>query len=397
MGMKAPGANGNASAYEAVAEVFGIPSEEWKSKWLPVLEKYFLQLDLWLTGFGDPSFMTGESGSLALSAAYTIPAEELKKEAKYIIGQMLYDTELQNLLLPHVTMEQRITYLNPQMLYFYEACIDAINLKGDLVLSREMSSLGEVISTQVTLPLPAVPQTLVGPVGEALAALFELPYTDLLTGMNQLTVSQKGKAREITLRGEKRTITAAMVETNPDADTAVQSGTIRITPSAGIQEEAVSAEFSCTYGHRIWQDEKYLNRDTTTFALQIKPALDMLGADDPFRSSYVDFHPVSVSCTVDYRNQPHDPNQAEKPVQVNLDLDLQLPDAEVSATLIMRITKNVVMVEHATAGASDYATLSLEQKNEIRDTFIANAIQAMSNLNVAKPAPADASDDAASQ
>ena len=119
MEMKADGVNGNAAAYEAIANVLGIPAEEWEAKWLPVLEKYSLYLDLWLAGYGDPAFVTGEDvGSLRMTATYTIPAEDLKKEAKYIIGLMLYDNDLQSLLLPYVTMEQRVTYLNPTMVYF---------------------------------------------------------------------------------------------------------------------------------------------------------------------------------------------------------------------------------------------------------------------------------------
>jgi len=63
--MKAPGANGNVSAYGAVAELLGIEAEAWESEWFPVLEKYLLHLDLWLSSYGDPSFVTGESGLLS--------------------------------------------------------------------------------------------------------------------------------------------------------------------------------------------------------------------------------------------------------------------------------------------------------------------------------------------
>jgi len=95
MDLLAPGVNGNVSAYQGIANVLGVTADEWEDSWLPVLEKYFLHLDLWLMGYGDPDFITGETGGLTMTGTYTIPAADLKKEAKYLIGQMIYDNELQ--------------------------------------------------------------------------------------------------------------------------------------------------------------------------------------------------------------------------------------------------------------------------------------------------------------
>lgn len=209
MNLLAPGSNGNTSAYTGIANLLGISEESWSEQWLPVLEKYFLHLDLWLMGYGNPDFVTGKSGGLSMTGTYTIPVSDLKKEAKYLIGQMIFDNDLQALLVPHVTMEQRITYLNPSMVYFYEACIDAIPLEGDIVLSREMSAMGDIVSTSVSLPLPALPDELIVPLGEAAGALFGLSYDDLFSGMNRITISQQESERHLILSGEARTIEIA--------------------------------------------------------------------------------------------------------------------------------------------------------------------------------------------
>ncbi len=368
LAMKEPSANGNAPAYQAVAELLSIPADEWEAKWLPVLEKYFLHLDLWLTGYGDPSFVTGEQGGLTMSATYRIPSADLKAEAKYIIGLMLYDHDLQNLLIPHVSMEQRVTYLNPQFLYFYEACIDALPLNGDIIFSREMSALGEIVEATVSLPVPTLPDTLTDPVNEAASALLQLPYQDLLAGVDRIIFNQTGNVKSLTFTGSKRTTTISAAVTNPDEYTAAYEGTISIQPAAGTDEQPVEAILSGSVSHKIWQDEKYLDHDTRAITLSIAP--DQEKMPDGFQSVKLDFK-------VDYRNNP---NQANSAVQINYNLDALLPDAEVQAEVVLRITNQVSTIPQPTSGAENVTAMADERKQELINTFVSNAVQTMANL-----------------
>ena len=396
MEMKADGANGNAASYEAIARVLGIPADEWAADWLPVLEKYFLYLDLWLAGYGEPAFETGEGvGSLRMTATYTIPAEDLKKEAKYIIGLMLYDNDLQSLLLPYVTMEQRVTYLNPSMVYFYEACIDALALEGDVILSREMSGMGEVVNTTVSLPVPVLPEKLTAPVNELAAKLFGLENVTWFSDVNRVVMTQSGVEKNITFSGEKRAITLSATEIEAVEDADAWKGTLKVLPNAGVDENALSASFACSVGHKIWQDEKYLDHDTSKFAFEIAPALENLDEDDPFRSSYIEFQPISLSLSVDYRNNP---NQANSAVQVNVDVDAELPDAQVQAAVVLRITNPMEMKALPTTGTEDYTQLTAERKDALLQELIANAVQTMATLNAdALEAPAAAATETAPQ
>ncbi len=366
--MKQPGANGNVSAYEAVARLLGIPAEEWESDWLPVVEKYFLHLDLWLTGYGDPTFITGESGGLTMSATYRIPVADLKAEAKYVIGMMLYDNDLQNLLLPYVSMEQRVTYLNPKMVYFYEKCIDDLPLSGDIIFSREMSALGEIVAATVSLPLPSLPDTLTAPVGEAAAALFQLPYTDLLDGVERVEFSQKGTEKSLRLTGRKRTVTISANVTKPDENTAAFDGGVSILPAAGAAETAVEATLKGSMSHRIWQDEKYLDHETSALSLAIEANPEKMGGG---------FQPVHLDFKVDYRNNPNQPDSA---VQVNYNLDALLPDAEVQAEAVLRITPKLSMVTLPTTGAENVKTMTEARKTELIDTLVSNAVKTMASL-----------------
>lgn len=367
MELDAPGANGNASAYTAVAEVLDIPEDTWTAEWLPVLDKYFTHLDLWLAGYGESSIVSENAGSLTMSASFTIPVEDLKAEAKYIIGQMMYDNDLQNLLLPHVTMEQRITYLNPQMLYFYEACIDALKLSGNVVLSREMSAMGEVVSTTVELPLPPLPDELTEAAGKAAKQLLQLPDENLLAGMERFVMKQSGKKKTITLSGSQRTVTLNGIDIAENENATDISGTISIVPVQGSQESAVTAAFSYSCAQRTWQDDKYLNHDTTEFAMALEPT-----------DVDAKFQPISLAWTLDYRNNP---NQHDSPVQINLNADVTLPDAQVTAEAVLRITTQMSMETLPTAGAEDFGKLTDERKDALLNNLVLNMASAMSSLN----------------
>lgn len=376
--LREPAENGNVTSYEAIANLLGIPADEWDTKWLPVLNKYLLQVDLWLVGYGDSSFMTSDTGSLTMSGTYTIPAEHLKREAKYLIGQMLYDVELQNLLLPYVTLEQRITYLNPSLLYYYEACIDTLPLEGDVVLSREMSAMGDIVSTSVSLPIPALPEELTAPVNQAASELLGLSDQEILSGMNRITLGQTGSEVSLTISGTQRSIELRAVNESKDEHAVSLKGSIRIIPEIGVEENCISAAFTLGYGHRIWQDDSYNDHDTIDFALTVEPDLSMLAEDDPFRNVYVDFAPVGIDLCIDYRNDPY---KANSPVQVNVDVAAKVPDAEVLAKVVLRITTKLEMQPLTHVGAENVTQMTEERKASLLETFINNAILTMADLN----------------
>ena len=365
MELKAPGTNGNITAYQAIANLLGIEEETWESKWLPVLEKYFQHIDLWLAGYGEASIVNENPGKLTMSASYTIPAEDFKKEAKYMIGQMMYDNTLQELLIPHVSMEQRITYLNPQMVYFYEACIDALALEGDITLAREMSAMGEVMSSTISMPLPKLPEKIVTPLNDTVQALLALPFDDLFNGAVRLTLGRNGNERSVTVEGSQRTFTVKAA-VNEGKDTTELSGVLEIIPTDGSEEQVVSASFTLSGGHRIWQDEKYLDHDTVELKLAVKP----INEDAAFK-------PVALALTLDYRNNP---NQQDSPVQVNLNLDAELPDAQIAVEAVLRITTQMVMEQLSAEGAKDMSLLSDLDKEALQQQFVLNAAALIASM-----------------
>ena len=156
-------------------------------------------------------------------------------------------------------------------------------------------------------------------------------------------------------------------------------GGLRITPEIGVDENYMSAAFSLDFDQRIWQDESYNDHDTTTFAVSFAPDLTSLEEDDLFRNVYTEFSPVSLALTVDYRNDPY---KANSPVQVNVDVAATLPDAEVSAKVVLRVTTKLEMqqLSHDNT-AENLEQMTETRKSDLLESFISNAIITMANLN----------------
>lgn len=360
-------------AYEAMADVIGVDADVWEAEWAPVMQKYELETDLWLTSYGTAATEKADDGSLVMSAVYTIPVEDLKEMAKETIGSMLYDGELQALLAPLVSDEVRAVYLNPGLIYFYNACIDALPLSGDVVLSRETTAMGETLSTTISLPVPQLPAELADAAGKLLAEVFALPYENALSGMNRLILRSNGSESSLELSGDQRviTLTAKNAETENARDI---TGALRITPGVAVDETPLFAAYTLHLEDKTYEDDDYVTHQERHVALTLKNDDTLDNA-----ANQAAFAPVSLAFSAHYRNDSHTEN---KPVQINLALKLQLADADVSADVVLRTRAKWDMVQLPTEGAIDLTAASDEQLELLRNEFISNAVSTMVYLNV---------------
>jgi len=377
MGLMSGEAGENAKIYDAIAQLMQIDEKDWREKWEPVLEKYDTELDMWLSAYGKTPVIGGSTGNLTMQSTYTIPVKDLKEEAKYIIGLMIYDTELQNLLIPYVTPEQRALYLNPSLVYFYEYCIDAIPLSGNISLQREVTAMGETIGMTISLPLPPLPEELTKPAGEALATLFGLPYADLLTDLQSVSYHQAGGDVSISVSSPKRTISFIIDEVASNAETEHWDGFIRITSAAGNNEPPLSAAFTYKSSRKLWEDEEYAIHEDYSYKVSLEPDLSLMAEDDPFRSSYLDFSPVSLDTTFNYLLQTDRPN---RPVRLEITMAAQLPDAEVSISANLRTAERWAHEILPDIGGENILTLSDERVEALLKQLTKNASETMSHL-----------------
>ena len=368
---------GNEEIYSALAKLTQIGGEEWTEKWEPVMEKYYTDMDMWLSAYAGAPVVSGATGSMTMRTSYNIPAADLKAQTKRIIGLMIYDGELQGLLQPFFTDAQRSLYLNPALLHVYEYVIDAAPITGSVILEREMTTLGETIGMTVSLPLPQLPETLTGPAGDMLAGMFGLPYTDMLANLERVSFSQNGGDVSISVASPQRTI-SFMIDERAESDEETHwEGFVRITPAVTSDEPPLSAAFAYKSSRRIWEDEEYNTHEDFTFAASVEPDLSLMAEDDPFRSRYVDFAPLSISAEAGFIKS----YKAGVPVNLDLAVSAVLPDAEIGLTADLKVAVKWAHEALPTKGADDLLTLSPERTEALLQMLTTNAVRVMTTLN----------------
>lgn len=340
---------------------------------------------MWLAEYASPTVVSGNAGSMTLRTSYEIPADAIKAQTKYVIGLMLVDGDLQNLLDPYLTDEQHSLYLNPAMHWFYEHCIDVAPLSGSVLLEREMTMMGETTALGISLPLPTLPQELTAAMSEILCGVYALPEADLFAGMERISIRQAGEDMSVSLSGPQRTISLIVDERAENAESLQCSGSLRITPAVGSSEAPLSAAFAYRTSHRIWEDEDYTTHEDFTWAVETMMDESVISEDDPFGSTYLEFAPLSLSASVGFIKK----DKEGAPVQLNIDLAAVLADAEVTVDANLRIAERWAHEFLPMTGAEDIMTMSDARREELRTLFVTNAMQTMTLL-LAQPTEAGA-------
>lgn len=367
---------GNATAWTALTSLFSMGGKTWEKDWAPVMTKYETLLDMWLSGYASPTVVTGGKDGMTLRTAYEIPADEMKAEAKYMIGVMLSDSELLMLLFPHLTQEQRSLYANPAMLWFYEYCIDHAPLEGSILLEREVSARGETLATSISLPLASLPVSLTDALGALLADTFDLPYTDAFAGIDRVSVRQAGAELSVSLSSPARTVSFVIDEREETDERTTCSGYLRVTPAVGVEEPPLSAAFTCTTERVVYEDESYNTHEDLTFALELRPDLSQAAEDDPFHSTYVDFAPLRFSAQVGFTKK----DKVNSPVQLTVVLNAVLADGEFGLNASLKVSELWAHDPIPAGNAENLMTMTPERREALRNELIENAIQSMTTL-----------------
>ena len=376
LALPASSATGNVTAWSALGQLFAIDDAAWEEQWAPVMAKYETLMDMWLADYAAPTVVAEHEGRMTLRTSYDIPAEALKAQAKYILGLMMSDAELLMLITPYLTDDQRSLYLNPAMLWFYEHCIDAAPLHGNIMLERETTMMGETTAMTISLPLLPLPSELTAPLGRLMQQAFTLPYDDALAGLERLSIRMAGQDCSVSLSSPQRTV-AVLLTATEEAESRRCDGFLRITPALGNDQPPLSAAFAYTSSHRLWEDEDYNTHEDFAWALEVTPDMSLVSPEDVFHSTYVEFVPLAFGAKAEYTKR----DKVSSPVQLALEVSATLPDAEVSLTASLKVAERWTHDVLPTTGGEDITTMTPERKAELRTQIIQNAVQTMMNLN----------------
>ena len=127
-----------------------------KDTWDSLISRYAEEVEIWVTGFEDNrTIQVLPDGSSAVRMNYTIPVGELKKEIVSLLTKIKSIPEERELFESIMSENQAAIYFNPNLDYFYDAALSALNNEFDVVLSRTVSTMGEVMASEIELPLDA--------------------------------------------------------------------------------------------------------------------------------------------------------------------------------------------------------------------------------------------------
>ncbi len=123
------------------------------STWEPLVSSLSRKLELWIARFETSTARISEDGSAVVELNYTIPMAELKKEILSLLSDIRQNPDFLHALEAVMTEEQKSIYLSNGLDYFYTDAMNALTDDFDVVLTRTTTTLGEVVSSSIELPL----------------------------------------------------------------------------------------------------------------------------------------------------------------------------------------------------------------------------------------------------
>ncbi len=353
-----PDAAANPSILSAILNVCMIAGPVWEDTWQEPLAPYYAELETWLNAFGSEPEIRNENGAMTMVMTYRVPQTALKEKAKDLVTRLLFDDAGLKPLLARLMNEEQVSiYLNSGLLYFYEACIDQMNLNGDLILTRELNARGETVRASASMPCP-----------------------QNQWGITRATVEQGEQFWRVTLVDEKRTTELSMTETAGNAEGGTWVGQLRTSVASGSAEQPVSAKLEVKFRHATTTDEDGTTHDGTEWSFTMAPDLEAV-MDDPFQAQYLDFDPLALSATLDFSRKPG----AAQPVALTIQVGAKLPGADLTLKMLLRNSNSWAAETLDRASAVNIHTLTPERQAELLATFTRNAVLAMATQANAVP------------
>lgn len=343
---------GNTSIYTAVLGILEQPGVIWQNEWVPVLAKYKADIETWLSQYASEPTVKGETGSISMQVIYTVPAEDIKEEAKRLWAIMINDADLLALLRPEMTAQQQTLYLNPALMYFYEACIDALPLEGSLMLSRQMSMMGETQGVAVAMPMPSNPW-----------------------GFSRLSLRQEGDTLTLVLVQHADTLTLTLKET-AEASKTVWDGSFTLSPAVNSAQEAMNVDFTLSREQTSYRDDNATRHEDITWALNLASAQP--DEEDFFAGSGAALPPLNATLKLAYSRE----HKENTPVILNVSLDAATDTGEFRLRARAQTTNRWMLKELPTAGAESFMNMSEARRKQVAETLMTNVIYTMMGLNV---------------
>ena len=119
----------------------------------PGTESLERQIETWISSFSTESSLQTGDGLPRLTQTFRIPVEEMYNTVADIIRTISSSETYMGFFREKLSKEQIDTYLNPDLGYFYIDAMKQLDMEGEILFSRTVSTLGELIRSSLVLPM----------------------------------------------------------------------------------------------------------------------------------------------------------------------------------------------------------------------------------------------------
>ncbi len=250
-----PAKGKNPTFSSALINYLTMSENDREKKWQPTWTKYERILEMWLADFTmQADVVKREDGSTALSFSYEIPGDAIRKRILSLFEAFDTDAELLSQLDTVMTPEQKAVYVNGGLGWYYSELLDQLDWSRSVTLNKQVSSLGEVYSSGLQLPLE-----------------------EKLTGYKTLYIEDRNGLTSYTLKNDH----AVLSLTWPDADTQGQDfqGTLyfkRLSEENTKQglEGNLSLKADVSKTTKLFDDEEERSHQEEQYHIMIEPFED---------------------------------------------------------------------------------------------------------------------------
>ena len=113
------------------------------------------QIEMMISAFSTEPSIQSVDGSPRLHQTFRIPLADVYNTVTELIRTISSDESYMGYFREILTQEQIDTYLNPDLGYYYVDAMKQLDLEGDIVFSRTVSTLGDLIESSLILPMDA--------------------------------------------------------------------------------------------------------------------------------------------------------------------------------------------------------------------------------------------------
>ena len=314
-----------------------LPDDDFSS----ALEPLRQSIDFWLESCQGEMTTAQEDGSTRIVIRYEITPMQIKSEMKTLLRMALQSEEILKHLQNAMSNDQIAVYLQPELLWYYDAIIDGLRLEDTLYITRTLSTLGDEISLQLEMPMSSMGQW---------------------THFSATFASDTSAA--IALASESRNIALDFSEYKNSSSGGVWRGTYRSMP---VEGQNLEVDFDIVSVHTVSVTDDQ-DHDITSWTVNLHRAENADEDAAPFESTSMRIRahfsaPQQTSSTQQETRQP------------TLFLEAEGTIGEGQFTLVGRMAPRSPweMDILDKEGGSDITTLSIEERQELWQDIIENA------------------------